>query len=133
MANAIYTPAKTAFLTGLIDLEGDTIVCALIDTDDYTFSAAHEFWDDVAAGAVIDEANLSNASVTNGVFDADDVEFTGVSGDQFEAIILYQDTGNAATSRLIAYIDTGTGFPLTPNGGDITVQWDNGANKIFSL
>jgi hypothetical protein len=28
---------------------------------------------------------------------------------------------------------TGSGLPVTPNGGNITVTWDNGANKIFKL
>lgn len=36
-------------------------------------------------------------------------------------------------SPLIAYIDTATGLPVTPNGGDITIAWDSGANKIFKL
>ncbi len=39
----------------------------------------------------------------------------------------------ATAQRLIAYIDTATGMPVTPNGGDITIAWDNGANKIFKL
>lgn len=28
---------------------------------------------------------------------------------------------------------TGSGLPITPNGGNINVAWDNGANKIFKL
>lgn len=28
---------------------------------------------------------------------------------------------------------TGAGLPVTPNGGNITVTWDAGANRIFSL
>jgi len=36
-------------------------------------------------------------------------------------------------SPLIAYIDTATGLAVTPNGGDITIAWDSGANKIFKL
>ena len=28
---------------------------------------------------------------------------------------------------------TSSGLPVTPNGGSITVTWDNGANKIFKL
>jgi hypothetical protein len=32
------------------------------------------------------------------------------------------------------YQDTGvTGLPVTPNGGDINLVFDNGANKIFAL
>ena len=28
---------------------------------------------------------------------------------------------------------TGSGLPVTPNGGNIVIAWDNGANKIFKL
>jgi len=28
---------------------------------------------------------------------------------------------------------TGSGLPVTPNGGNINITWDNGANKIFKL
>ncbi len=28
---------------------------------------------------------------------------------------------------------TGTNFPIVPNGGDVTIAWDNGSNKIFRL
>ena len=48
-------------------------------------------------------------------------------------IDIYQDSGVEATSRLIANIDAATGLPVTPNGTDITVQWDSGANRIFKL
>jgi hypothetical protein len=37
-----------------------------------------------------------------------------------------------ANSRALATI-TGSGLPVTPNGGNIVVTWDNGANKIFKL
>ena len=48
-------------------------------------------------------------------------------------MVIYQDTGDVNTSRLIAFIDTATGLPVTPNGGDIVVEWSNGAVKIFKL
>jgi phage tail sheath gpL-like len=67
------------------------------------------------------------------VADAADFSWTGVSGAQSEAIVVYKDTGSAATSNLIAFIDTATNLPVTPNGGDITVTLDNGANRIFAL
>ena len=56
-----------------------------------------------------------------------------MTGDPSEALLIYKDTGTEATSPLIAYIDTATGLPVTPNGGNITVTWDNGTNKIFKL
>lgn len=90
--------------------------------------------DDIAAGGrVAVSGALAGKTVTNGVADADDVTFTSVTGDVCEALIIYQHTGTESTSRLIAYIDSATGLPVTPNGGNITVQWDSGANRIFKL
>ena len=56
--------------------------------------------------------------------DADDIEVSGVSGDESEALVIYQHTGNEATARLLFYIDTGTGFPIAENPGTITIQDD---------
>jgi hypothetical protein len=40
-------------------------------------------------------------------------------------------TISIATSALAPA--TGSGLPVTPNGGNIVVTWDNGVNKIFKL
>lgn len=134
MANALYDAARKAFLDGDVDWLVNNFKVTLVDTADYTFSQAHDFLDDVPAGArVATSGNLANKTSTAGVADADDIVFTAVTGDPSEALIIFLDTGTAATSRLIAYIDTVTGFPVTPNGGDIYVTWDNGSNKIFRL
>lgn len=37
-----------------------------------------------------------------------------------------------ANSRALANA-TGSGLPVTPNGGNIVITWDNGVNKIFKL
>jgi hypothetical protein len=76
---------------------------------------------------------LSNKTVALGVADADDVLLSSVTGTSCEFIVIFQDTGVDATSRLIAYIDSAVGLPVTPNGGNITIQWDSGANRIFKL
>lgn len=60
--------------------------------------------------------------------------FTAVSGNSTEAILVYIDSGSEVNiSPLVVYIDTATGLPITPNGGDIIVTWDNGTNKIFKV
>jgi hypothetical protein len=136
MANALYDKGREGFLDGSIDWDTDTIKAVLVDNGAYTVDlATHQFLSDIASGARIATlaAGLSGKTVTAGVADASDATFTAVSGASVESIVLYKDTGSAATSRLIAYIDTATGLPVTPNGGDITVAWDNGANKIFKL
>ena len=135
MANALYDKGREAFLTGGINWSGDSIKAVLVDTGAYTVNlATHQFLSDIPAGArIATSANLSAKTVAAGVADAADSLFTAVSGASVEAVVLYKDTGTAGTSALIAYIDTASGLPVTPNGGDITVAWDNGANKIFKL
>ena len=132
MASALYELSKAKMLQGSINMSSGTVKAALVDTGTYTFSQTHDFFDDVS-GVVGTPQTIGSKTFTNGVFDGADVTYTAVSGNSVEAIIIYIDTGSAATSELIAYIDSGTGLPVTPNGGDITVQWDSGANKIFKL
>lgn len=133
MANAIYPIYKAALLGGSsnIDMDGGTVKVALIDTGTYTYSTAHDFYNDLS-GVVGTPQAIANTTVTGGLFDGDNVTFTAVSGASVEALVIYIDTGNTATSRLVAYIDTGvTGLPVTPNGGDISITWN--ASGIFQL
>ena len=135
MANALYDLGREAFLSGDISWDSDTIKVILVDTGTYTVDlAAHDHLDDIPAGARVATSDaLASKTVASGVADAADITLSSVSGNTVEAVVLYQDTGTEATSKLIAYIDTATNLPVTPNGGDITVQWDNGSNKIFKL
>ena len=139
MANALYNPFKQQLLdnTTAIDMDGDTIKASLIDSADYTFSAAHDEYSgasrDVPLAAIAtngESAALGSPTCTNGTFDTADFTWSSVSGDQSEAIILWDDT--IANDRLIAFYDTGmTGMPVTPNGGNINVTVN--ASGWFSL
>jgi hypothetical protein len=70
-------------------------------------------------------------TVTNGVADAADVTFIAVTaGAAIPALIVFQSSANTGgadvattAQRLIAYIDTATGLPVTPNGQNITVSF----------
>ena len=139
MANAVYPKAKERALTdaGIQWSTGDIkaiLVKTSGGTNPYTYSAAHEFRSELHADAQIaTSGNLGTKTVTDGVADAADVTFTAVTGEDAQAIVLFRDTLSAATDELIAYIDDATGLPVSPNGGDITIEWDDGANKIFAL
>jgi len=135
MANELYDAGREGFLDGSIDWDTDDIRCILVDAADYTVDlAAHDNLDDIPSGArVATSGALTGKTVVAGVADADDVTFSAVTGDQSEALVIYKHTGTESTSRLIAYIDDATGLPVTPNGGDITIQWDSAASKIFKL
>jgi hypothetical protein len=135
MANVLYDKGREGFLDGSIDWDTDDIRAILIDTADYTVNlATHDNLDDIPGGARVAVSDaLTGKSVTAGVADADDVTFSAVSGDECEAIVLYKHTGTESTSRLIAYLNSATGLPVTPNSGDIEVQWAGSPNYIFKL
>ncbi len=135
MADAIYGITRKAFLDGGIDLLTDDIRVILVDAADYTVSIdTHDFLDDIPAGArVATSGAMTSKTTTLGVFDAADITYSSVTGDVSEALVIYRHTGVESTSELIAYIDGATGLPVTPNGGDITITWDSGANKIFKI
>lgn len=135
MASALYNKAKESFLSQnpSIDMDTDTIKVALINVaTDYTFSASHQYMSSVTTYSGTTDQTLASKTVTNGVFDAADSTFTAVaiSGSKtVAALVIYKDTGVAATSPLIAYIDGFTA--VTPNGGNIAIAWN--ASGIFAL
>ena len=131
MASAIYPIAKQGMLSGSFNLPTDTIRAVLIDTGTYTYSTAHDFYNDLSGVVGTESGVFGTKTVTNGVFDAADITFSAVTGATVEAIVIFQDTGNVATDRLIAYVDTATGLPVTPNGGDINIVFH--ASGIFAL
>lgn len=132
MANKFY-PKGAEKLLGSLDLATDTIKAALL-SDSYTYSASHEFLSDISASVLSTAQTLASKAVTGGAFDAADAVYTAVaSGANATYVAIYKDTGTAGTSPLIWLVDNATGLPMATNGGDITVQWDNGAYKIFAL
>lgn len=136
MANALFDAGRGHFLDANIDWSADNIKLVLVDHGvDTPVVATDDFLDDIGAGArIATSGNFASKTSTAGVADAADVTLSTVSGASVESIVIYDDTpATDATKNLIAYIDTATGLPVTPNGGDITVQWDSGANRIFKL
>ncbi len=135
MANTHFDTARQRFLEAQINWMTDTIKVLLVDTGAYTpQTSVHQHLSDIPTSArIAGPVTLTAKSTTGGAADAADITFTAVSGASIEAIIIYVDSGTEATSPLIAFIDTATGLPITPNGGDIIVTWDNGTNKIFKV
>lgn len=135
MANTLYDFARQRFLEAQINWMTDTVKVILVDTGAYTpQTAVHQYLADVPISSrIAGPVTLTSKTTTGGAADAADCTFTSVTGASIEAIIIYIDSGTEATSPLVAYIDTATGLPITPNGGDIIVTWDNGTNKIFKV
>jgi len=148
MANGLYDKGRNRFAKGEILWKatgGSSIQLVLVDTANYTPDLAnHEFLSDIPEAAR--KGNSGGALITNmpaltlldpvaGVCDANDVTVTSVpSGSALEAFVLFKnDSDDPALSPLICYVDTASGLPVTPNGENIVIQFDNGANKIFKL
>jgi len=125
-----YLPALEAALEGNLNLLTADVRAVCVDAADYTFAETHDFLDDIPGGArVATSGTLQNVTVavTSGEVrvDADDIEIAGVTGDQFEAVVLYVHDGGADSARrLVCYIDSGTGLPFTPSGGAVLLRWN---------
>lgn len=158
MANALYNHGKKNFLQGDINIESDTIktrlvrITAVSGAQVYTFSQSHEFLSSINSAITTNDGGSSttsdqtigsitaSAGGTAGIVDGNDVTHPTVTstgtnaaaGDAF-AVVVYKDTGSAATSPLIAFYDTGAGLPIIPDGGGETVQWANSGNYMFAL
>ena len=138
MANGFYQHGMKNFARGNVvwlASGGSNIRTALVDTADYIVDLTnHDFLDDVATAAR--EETSGNMTLVDaaadGIVDASDVTFTGTAGDACEGILVYRFVTNDADSLPLFWWDSASGLPVTL-GGDVTVQWDNGANKIAKI
>ena len=133
MASAVYPKSIITIMSGGINLASLAVKAVLLDTATYTYNAAHQFYSDLSGVVATETGALGSKTigvVGTGVFDAADATVTAATGTSAEALATFIDRGGAATADdLLSYNELSA--PVTPNGGDITVQWD--AAGIFSL
>lgn len=125
MADALFDKYKEKLMGATIDMINDTIKLSLVKNT-YTFTSTDEFLDDVgdsnlAGGAAGAQTIAGTKTVTNGVFDSTDVieTFSSINDGTVNALLVWKDTGNPATSPVIAYIDSPVELPFATNGGDV--------------
>lgn len=120
-----------------LNLTTDNIYAALVSATYVANAGTDQYWSTPAANVVGTPVQLTSPTVTiasgNAVFNAANVTFTSVSGATATQIVIYKNTGTTTTSPLIANINVANNLPVTPNGSNITISWDTGANKIFAL
>lgn len=132
MANVLFPLGAQKFLSGAIDLTTATIKACIVPST-YSYDPTDEFLSDLGTRLGTDQT-CGSKTVTGGVFDCADITWSAVAaGSTAKAVVYYKDTGVAGTSPVFYYQDTITGWPLATNGGDIQVQQDAGAYKVFSL
>lgn len=139
MADAFYVEYRNAMLGAWThsfpDLNTDNLKIGLRDEGatalNLTTQVDHA---DISSALVATSANLAGTTVGTvaaGVFDHDNVTFSTVSGASVESLDYYKDSGTSSTSPLLANIDSATGLPVTPNGGDIT--WTPSASGVWQI
>ena len=137
MATTMYGLARAGFLTSA---SGFDWTSAAIQLAFVTSSYSPNYTTDqylgvaVSSGYIIAQSGtFSSLSQSLGTANAANETVSSVTGAQFAYVIIYSYITNNNSSPLIMNIDTATGLPCTPNGGNIVVQWDTGTNKIFTL
>lgn len=136
MANILFTEYKNSILGSAThavpDMDTDTIKAAL--TDEQTTAVVpgtHVDYAEISAMTVDTPATMANGAISGGSIDYDDFLFTSVSGNSCESLNWYMDRTTEANSPLILHVDTATGLPVTPNGGNINVTLD--ASGLFTF
>lgn len=104
-----YTHLPKLLATGAIDIDTDTIKCALV-TSSYTPSAAHDEWADVSAnevatgdGYTTGGATVSGFSVTDAMIDCSDISWAALTKTFRYAVFYKSGSGGGLTNPLIAY------------------------------
>lgn len=142
MANAAYTAFKQGLLNAEYDLNTASIKVACVRG--YTFSATHTTMADVVGGGggTINgtSAALTTPTITNGVFDADDTTIATTASASNHVLVVFQASavgGGAdvaqSSQKLICMFDTGTGLPIVPGTGTLSITWANTTNKILKV
>lgn len=138
MANKVYGAGLQRLADGTIDWDDNsttTIKVALMNNS-HTFNDDHDAWDDISANEVSGTGYpaggvaVANRSVVHDTvndraeLDGDNATFSSVDGFTAYSAVVYLDSGTPSTSYLIAHFDDASEFPVTANGGDITINWN---------
>lgn len=151
MANKLYDIARKKFAQGDINWETDAIKMLLIsETDGGPY--AGNVTDTTALGSITAAARNYGAGTdptpaaylegiamdgrtvdTNGACRCDNITFETIGAEnndsRIKAVVIFRETDDTP----IAYLDSATGLPITPNGGAIIVVPDGGTNGLFRL
>lgn len=137
--SAFYLSGKKKLLEGDIALLTDTIKIAFMAPAYAPNIDTEEFYDDISASVASGSTDQTLASKALNIdttndrveFDATDLSIANATiAGGTDMMVIYKDTGDPATSPLIAYIDIAEGT-LLPVNGTFTITWN--AEGIFAF
>ena len=118
-----------------INWDTDDIRCAML-LSSYSFSAAHDFFDDVTADEAVNGISAAlDITVASGVIDIVDFTMTPDTAQTVSSLMFYQHTGTDSTGALLFFVDSekASNLPLTTTGAGVSIVIDNGTFKFLSL
>jgi hypothetical protein len=133
MASSLFDKGREGFLSGDLDWDANDIRVMLVKST-YSYDATDVYVSDLGAVDNGRSAALSTKYTTSGIADAADITLTATAAVACNALVIFKHTGADTSARLIAYIDTATGLPLTPaTSATVSISWANTTNRIFKL
>ena len=138
--NKLYKKGVQHLMNGDVDLDTDTIKCALVTSTYGQLAGAvnlntDEFFSTAVSSNYIGTPTAltgGDISTTPGTFDAGDVTFSTVTTGTANAMVIYAAGSTPGVDDyLLAYWDDSGSFTVTANGGDITVTWN--ASGVFTI
>ena len=118
-----------------INWDTDDIRCVML-LSSYSFSAAHDFLDDVSASAAVNgTSGALSVTVASGVIDISDFTITPDDAQTVGSLMFYQHTGTESTAALLFFVDSAkaSNLPLSTTGAAVSIVIDNGVFKFLSL
>lgn len=108
-------------------------------TAGYVYSSAHDFVSDIASGdppRVVESAALTGKTITNGVFNANDLSLgSPAGGSTITQFWLFVDNGGAESADQLIYYwnEDASSAPISiaTDGSEITIVWN--ASGIFKV
>jgi hypothetical protein len=135
MASGLFDNGRNRFARGDVLWKasaGSTIKAALIDSAVTAPNlSTHTTMSDLRTAVVGSDTAMTLIDPAAGACDADDVVFSSVTGAHVEGVVFYQEVSASDASRfLLGWVEF---TAVTPNGGNITIQWQGTTPFVFKL
>ena len=128
MASGMYSFGTAQEMRGNYDLVNDDIAVIAVSSAYTPVLSSHQYQNDIPAAAQIGEVNLEGNAIVDTTFFANSAVIEEpIAGLENNAVVIFNNTGNSATSQLIAYCEV---TPVTTDGTPLTIDWP--AEGIFT-
>ena len=108
------------------DVVNGTVKALLVNTSNYTYATTDTFISDIATNARVGAPQtIGSKTFASGTFDGADITFPSLTGATSSALVIYLSGSSEPASRLMLYLGSAQGLPVTPNGVNQPVVWNS--------